>query len=48
MWRWKVRIKFELRDFWIGLYWDIDMYGAWSIYVCPVPLFPIKFYQVRK
>jgi len=46
-----VRIKFEPRDLWIGVYWcDAGRNSApgyirryWKIYVCIVPCFPIIF-----
>ena len=44
-----IRIKYEPRDMWIGLYWerdwfggyDIDAYERLRIFICLIPLFPI-------
>jgi hypothetical protein len=35
-----VRLKFEPRDLWIGLYWTRDERGL-SFYVCLLPMLPI-------
>ncbi len=50
-----MRIKFEPRDLWVGLYWarsrtttlntDVEHY---NFYVCLVPCFPIIFTVNRK
>lgn len=47
----KVRIKFEPRDLWVGVYWDYSPksdpddfydYATLDIYICIVPMLPIK------
>lgn len=47
--RWFVKIKFEPRDVWIGVFWDKKPKGSkiqyWDIYICLVPLFPIRVFQ---
>lgn len=47
----KIQVKFEIRDLWVGVYWDTDRQmhpDDWSetadrtcIYICIVPCFPI-------
>lgn len=40
----RVSIKFEPRDIWIGVYWNKPYKNInilW-IYICIVPMFPIK------
>lgn len=44
---WKVRVKWEPRDLWIGLYWTRILGHAPSadgmaFYICLVPCLPIK------
>jgi hypothetical protein len=36
----KIKLKFEPRDIWIGVYWTITS-NVLHIYVCIVPLLPI-------
>lgn len=46
-----MKIKFEPRDWWIGVYWDkngrvttIDNdWDIYHVYVCIIPCFPIYF-----
>lgn len=49
-----VYLKFEIRDFWVGIFWDLqaDLDGGktLAIYTCIVPLFPliIKYYPLDR
>lgn len=37
-----VRIRFEPRDLWIGLFWDRSaLTGNLCLYLCLIPCFPI-------
>jgi hypothetical protein len=36
-----IRVKFEPRDIWIGVYWNKPYYGL-EVYICVVPCLPIK------
>jgi hypothetical protein len=49
-----VAIKPEIRDLWIGVYWNTDNWGdetkflkEYSIYVCIVPCLPIRITWYR-
>lgn len=46
--RWKIRIKFEKRDAWVGVFWDIKEYVddideeiTLSVCICILPFLPI-------
>lgn len=39
----KVKIYFEPRDLWIGVYWDRKGSILTHVYVCLVPCLPIRF-----
>ena len=49
-----VCLKFEIRDLWIGVFWDLDrdLNGGQtlSIYICFLPLFPlvVKYYPLDR
>lgn len=49
-----VCVKFEIRDIWVGLFWDVqsDLDGGktLALYLCFVPLFPIiiKYYPLNR
>lgn len=43
----KIRIKFELRDIWVGVFWDKRPDGL-HVYVCPVPLIVIHWHRPRR
>ena len=44
-----IEIKFELRDLWVGIYWNYNndgyYFGKWQkqldIYICLIPILPI-------
>lgn len=48
----KVRLKFEPRDLWVGVFWDNSnqnwypdtnrLTQEWNIYICLIPMFPVK------
>lgn len=46
----KIKIFFEPRDIWVGVFWDLDIvdtpYGPlfenYRVYICIIPMFPIK------
>jgi hypothetical protein len=41
-----IRVLWEPRDLWVGLYWD-GTKDDWRVYVCVVPCFPIRFHVHR-
>lgn len=41
-----VRVLFEPRDLWLGVYWDRRP-GALVVYVCVLPMLPIRI-EVRR
>ena len=46
--RWSVRVLWEPRDLWIGIYWNHERHNGFitetlDIYVCLVPCLPIRF-----
>ena len=41
-----VRLRFEPRDLWIGVYWDRRP-GALVLYVCLLPLLPLRIEVTR-
>ena len=43
----RVQIKFEPRDLWVGVYWE-RRFGFLNIYVCLLPMLPIKLSFRRK
>lgn len=52
-WNWnylrpEVRLRFEPRDLWIGVYWNATRsiegpYHRLDIYICVIPTLPIRF-----
>jgi hypothetical protein len=44
----KVSIEFEIRDFWVGLFWKEDEYYVNHIYICLIPCLPIHIQWVRE
>jgi len=41
----EIKLKFEPRDLWIGVYWDGGHEGRFHwlvIYICVIPMLPIK------
>jgi len=51
---WRIRIQFEPRDIWIGVYWTKEQTGRGrllTLYICLVPMLPITlqiFYHERR
>ncbi len=45
--RWSVRVCWEPRDLWVGVYWDKPGTRLY-IYVCVIPCVPIKFTRWAK
>lgn len=37
-----IKIKFNPRDIWVGVYWDYTIGLGLDVYVCILPCFPIK------
>lgn len=51
-----IKLKFEKKDIWIGVYWNCGYYLSnintqktqWiEIYICLIPFFPIKLFFQR-
>ncbi len=43
---WFLKIDFNPHDIWIGIYWKrYSVIGFWDIYICIIPMFPIRIYQ---
>lgn len=48
---WPPRIEFELRDCWVGLYWDRkieDEVEMVDLYICLVPTLPLHLHFERE
>ena len=51
---WFLKVSFEPRDIWIGLYWKKypmivgTKPDTWDIYICIIPMLPIRIYQCVK
>lgn len=43
----RVRVAFEPRDLWVGVYWDRKVDGV-HVYVCAVPCIVVHFKPRRK
>jgi len=47
----KIKIFFEPRDIWVGLYWKRIEYSGgniWDLYICLIPMLPINIYLAPK
>ena len=49
MYKTGIRIEFQPRDLWIGLYWNSAISGALTtrmvdVYICVLPMLPIHFH----
>lgn len=42
-----VKLLWEPRDLWVGVYWDWHSKSEWFIYICLFPCFPIRVHLVR-
>lgn len=42
-----VKLLWEPRDIWIGLYWDWQSRSEWTAYLCVVPCLPIRIHLIR-
>jgi len=42
-----IRIYFEPRDIWVGVYWNKDCDWILSVYICILPLLPIRLYFMK-
>ena len=42
--RWGIALEFKLQDLWIGAYWARDEYGDQNIWVCLLPMLPIRIW----
>ena len=48
----KIRLQFEPRDLWVGVYWNKHLFG-WTditvhVYVCILPCLPIHIWWHRR
>ena len=44
--KWRIRLKFEPRDIWVGLFWD-RAYDGLHLYVCLLPMIVVHISRVR-
>lgn len=42
-----IKLLFEPRDLWIGVYWNCEGRDHLFVYVCLLPLLPIRFHRAR-
>lgn len=42
-----VRLKFEPRDIWVGIFWQRIAPGL-EVYVCLLPMLPLRFVLSRR
>jgi hypothetical protein len=46
--RWHIQCKFEPRDIWVGLYWNVEgspWPRCWHFYICLLPCCLIHIWQ---
>lgn len=42
-----VKLLWEPRDLWIGAYWTADGPNHWLLYICILPMLPIRLHWAR-
>ena len=45
--RWSLRLLWEPRDAWVGVYWTKGQIHEWFFYVCLLPCLPLRFHYMR-
>lgn len=48
-----IELLFEIRDIWVGLYWDVnyqDIPNEWhlDVYICLIPMFPLHIKYIQR
>lgn len=42
-----LRLYLELRDLWVGLYWEHNEFERWCFYLCLIPCLPLRIKFLR-
>lgn len=45
--RFSVRLLWEPRDIWVGVYWTREQVGEWFAYICLLPCLPIRVHYQK-